>query len=71
MLNEIPMKIPMAFLTGIENSTLKFLQAQKTLNRQSNTDQKENDEGITISDFKLYYRVTAINQHGIGTKIDT
>jgi hypothetical protein len=36
------------------------LEAQKTANSQGNTEQKEQCWSITISDFKLYYRATAI-----------
>jgi hypothetical protein len=32
-----PIKIPITFITDIENSTLKFIEAQKTLSRQGNT----------------------------------
>jgi hypothetical protein len=34
------------------------MQAQKTLNSQSNAKQKSNGRGIIIPDFKLYSRAT-------------
>jgi hypothetical protein len=41
MLNVMPIKIQMAFLTEIEKSTLKFVWKHKRLNSQGSTEQKE------------------------------
>jgi hypothetical protein len=61
MFNTIPIKIPMTFITETEKSTLKFiLETQETTNSQGNTQQKSNARGITIPDFKLYYKAIAI-----------
>jgi hypothetical protein len=61
MFNTIPIKMPMTFITQTENSTLKFIWKHKRLqiakailNKQSNT------AGITLPNFKLYYRAIAI-----------
>jgi hypothetical protein len=61
MCNVIPIKIPMIFITQFEKSILKFICKHKRpqiantiLNKISNTG------GITIPDFKPYYRTIAI-----------
>jgi hypothetical protein len=61
MFNAIPIKIPMTFITEIEKINPKVhLETQKTINSQGNSEQKSNVGGITIPDFKLYYRAIVI-----------
>ena len=60
--NAIPIKLPMAFFTELEQKHLKIcMETQKTPNSQSNLEGKKNRAGgIRLPDFRLYYKATVI-----------
>jgi hypothetical protein len=62
----------MTFCTEIEKAIVKYIwKHKKTLHSQSNSEQKKsNTGGITIPNFKLYYRAITVKTAWYFTKTD-